>query len=193
MNNSRVCAADLIWTVSKFRNDITIPYILEGTRLEINILFVVVVMVFGLGTIWGWKRGLLESVIRILSCILGILVLIVVAKGIGSFLQKSYVKVIMALLLLLAIRMIYRLMRFLMDTFRLVRAIPVGKLADKLAGAVLGFIEAVFIVWLCFLLIGVFDIMNLNTWILQQVERSHFLTTLYYSNYLIEKIKNVLL
>ncbi|HBV81800.1 MAG: CvpA family protein [Lachnospiraceae bacterium] len=193
MNNSRVCAADLIWTVSKFRNDITIPYILEGTRLEINILFVVVVMVFGLGTIWGWKRGLLESVIRILSCILGILVLIVVAKGIGSFLQKSYVKVIMALLLLLAIRMIYRLMRFLMDTFRLVRAIPVGKLADKLAGAVLGFIEAVFIVWLCFLLIGVFDIMNLNTWILQQVERSHFLTTLYYSNYLIELLKNVLL
>lgn len=193
MNNSRVCAADLIWTVSKFRNDITIPYILEGTRLEINILFVVVVMVFGLGMIWGWKRGLLESVIRILSCILGILVLIVVAKGIGSFLQKSYVKVIMALLLLLAIRMIYRLMRFLMDTFRLVRAIPVGKLADKLAGAVLGFIEAVFIVWLCFLLIGVFDIMNLNTWILQQVERSHFLTTLYYSNYLIELLKNVLL
>ncbi len=193
MNNSRVCAADLIWTVSKFRNDITIPYILEGTRLEINILFVVVVMVFGLGTIWGWKRGLLESVIRILSCILGILVLIVVAKGIGSFLQKSYVKVIMALLLLLAIRMIYRLMRFLMDTFRLVRAIPVGKLADKLAGAVLGFIEAVFIAWLCFLLIGVFDIMNLNTWILQQVERSHFLTTLYYSNYLIELLKNVLL
>ena len=193
MNNSRVCAADLIWTVSKFRNDITIPYILEGTRLEINILFVVVVMVFGLGTIWGWKRGLLESVIRILSCILGILVLIVVAKGIGSFLQKSYVKVIMALLLLLAIRMIYRLMRFLMDTFRLVRAIPVGKLADKLAGAVLGFIEAVFIVWLCFLLIGVFDIMNLNTWILQQVERSNFLTTLYYSNYLIELLKNVLL
>lgn len=193
MNNSRVCAADLIWTVNKFRNDITIPYILEGTRLEINILFVVVVMVFGLGTIWGWKRGLLESVIRILSCILGILVLIVVAKGIGSFLQKSYVKVIMALLLLLAIRMIYRLMRFLMDTFRLVRAIPVGKLADKLAGAVLGFIEAVFIVWLCFLLIGVFDIMNLNTWILQQVERSHFLTTLYYSNYLIELLKNVLL
>lgn len=162
-------------------------------EFNINILFVIVTVILGIGTIWGWKRGLLESVIRILSCILGILVLIVVAKGIGSFLQKSYVKVIMALLLLLAIRMIYRLMRFLMDTFRLVRAIPVGKLADKLAGAVLGFIEAVFIVWLCFLLIGVFDIMNLNTWILQQVERSHFLTTLYYSNYLIELLKNVLL
>jgi uncharacterized membrane protein required for colicin V production len=161
--------------------------------LEINILFVIVVIVFGAGTIWGWKRGLLESVIRIVSCILGILVLVVMAKGIGSFLQKSYVKVIMALFLLLAIRMIYRLMRFLTDTFRLVRAIPVGKLADKLAGAVLGLIEAIFAVWLCFLLIGVFDVMNLNAWVLQQVERSRFLTMLYYSNYLIELLKNVLL
>ncbi len=161
--------------------------------MEINILFVILVIVFGAGTIWGWKRGLLESVIRIVSCILGILVLVVMAKGIGSFLQKSYVKVIMALFLLLAIRMIYRLMRFLTDTFRLVRAIPVGKLADKLAGAVLGLIEAIFAVWLCFLLIGVFDVMNLNAWVLQQVERSRFLTMLYYSNYLIELLKNVLL
>jgi len=161
--------------------------------LEINILFVTVVIVFGAGTIWGWKRGLLESVIRIVSCILGILVLVVMAKGIGSFLQKSYVKVIMALFLLLAIRMIYRLMKFLTDTFRLVRAIPVGKLADKLAGAVLGLIEAIFVVWFCFLLIGVFDVMNLNAWVLQQVEQSRFLTMLYYSNYLIELLKNVLL
>lgn len=161
--------------------------------MEINILFVTVVIVFGAGTIWGWKRGLLESVIRIVSCILGILVLVVMAKGIGSFLQKSYVKVIMALFLLLAIRMIYRLMKFLTDTFRLVRAIPVGKLADKLAGAVLGLIEAIFVVWFCFLLIGVFDVMNLNAWVLQQVEQSRFLTMLYYSNYLIELLKNVLL
>lgn len=161
--------------------------------MEINILFVTVVIVFGAGTIWGWKRGLLESVIRIVSCILGILVLVVMAKGIGSFLQKSYVKVIMALFLLLVIRMIYRLMKFLTDTFRLVRAIPVGKLADKLAGAVLGLIEAIFVVWFCFLLIGVFDVMNLNAWVLQQVEQSRFLTMLYYSNYLIELLKNVLL
>ncbi|MFG6369515.1 MAG: CvpA family protein [Lachnospiraceae bacterium] len=161
--------------------------------MEVNILFLIVVIAFGIGIMWGWKRGLLESVIRIVSCILGILVLVVMAKGIGNFLQKSYVKVIMALLLLLAIRMIYKLIRFLTDTFRLVRAIPVGRLVDKLAGAILGFIEAIFVVWLCFLLIGVFDVMNLNAWILQQVERSQLLTILYYSNYLIELLKNVLL
>ena len=72
------------------------------------------------GTVWGWKRGLLESVIRIISCILGILVVVVVAKGIGSFMQKRYMQVIMALALLVLIQVIHKVVRFLTETFKLV-------------------------------------------------------------------------
>lgn len=141
------------------------------------------------GAVWGWKRGLLDGVIRIISCILGILVIIVMAKGIGSFIQKSYVQVIMALILLVLIQIISKIVKFLTDTFKLVRAIPVGKLADRIAGAVLGLAEAVFVIWLLFLLIGIFDVMNLNTWVIQQVGQSRFLTLVYYSNYLIELLR----
>ncbi len=144
------------------------------------------------GTVWGWKRGLLESVIRIISCILGILVVVVVAKGIGSFMQKRYMQVIMALALLVLIQVIHKVVRFLTETFKLVRALPVGKLADKLAGAVLGFAESVFVIWLAFLLGGVFGVMDLNKWVTGQVEQSRFLTLIYYSNYLIELLKKVL-
>lgn len=134
----------------------------------------------------------MESVIRIISCILGILVVVVVAKGIGSFMQKRYMQVIMALALLVLIQVIHKVVRFLTETFKLVRAIPVGKLADKLAGAVLGFAESVFVIWLAFLLVGVFDVMDLNKWVTGQVEQSRFLTLIYYSNYLIELLKKVL-
>ena len=159
---------------------------------DMNILFIIVASILVIGAVWGWKRGLLESVIRIISCILGIFVLVVAAKGVGNFIQKSYVKVIMAVILLLAIRMIHRAVKFLTDTFRLVRAIPVGKLADKLAGAVLGLAEAVIVIWLMFLIIGIFDIMGLKVWMIEQVSESSFLTMLYYSNYLIELLKAVL-
>ena len=161
--------------------------------MEINILFIIVVLTLSAGTVWGWKRGLLESVIRIISCILGILVLIVVAKGIGSFMQKSYVQVVMAFALLAAIRLIHKIMRFLTDSFKLVRAIPIGKLADKFAGAALGLAESVLIVWLGFLLLGVFDTLGLNAWVLEQVEQSRFLTIMYHSNYLIALLQKVLL
>lgn len=161
--------------------------------MDINILFIIVVSVLAIGAALGWKRGLIESVIRIISCILGILVLVIAAKGVGNFIQKSYVRVIMAAVLLLAIRIIYRAAKFLTDTFKLVRAIPVGKLADKLAGAVLGLAESVFAVWLFFLIIGIFDTTGLNAWLIEQVGKSSFLTMLYYSNYLIEILKKILL
>ena len=161
--------------------------------MDINILFIIVIAILGIGVIWGWKRGFLESVIRIISCILGILVLIVVAKGIGSFMQKSYVQVVMAFALLAAIRLIHKIMRFLTDSFKLVRAIPIGKLADKFAGAALGLAESVLIVWLGFLLLGVFDTLGLNAWVLEQVEQSRFLTIMYHSNDLIALLQKVLL
>ncbi len=160
--------------------------------MEINLLFVIVVLSLAAGVVWGWKRGLLESIIRIISCILGILVIVVVAKGIGNFIQKSYVQVVMAVILLILIRYIHKIVKFLTDTFQLVRAIPVGKLADKLAGAALGLVEAVFVLWLAFLVFGIFDVMKMNTWIIEQVEQSRFLTLLYYSNYLIELLGKVL-
>lgn len=160
--------------------------------MEINVLLIIVVLILAVGTVWGWKRGLLESIIRIISYILGILVIVVIAKGIGSFMHKSYVQVIMALLLLVLIQVIHKVVKFLSDTFKLVRAIPVGKLVDKLAGAVLGLAEALFVVWLVFLLIGVFDVMDINAWVVDQVAKSHFLTVIYYSNYLIELLRKVL-
>lgn len=159
--------------------------------MEINVLLIIVVLILAVGTVWGWKRGLLESIIRIISYILGILVIVVIAKGIGSFMHKSYVQVIMALLLLVLIQVIHKVVKFLSDTFKLVRAVPVGKLVDKLAGAVLGLAEALFVVWLVFLLIGVFDVMDINAWVVEQVAKSHFLTVIYYSNYLIELLRKV--
>ena len=84
-------------------------------------------------------------------------------------------------------------MRFLTDSFKLVRAIPIGKLADKFAGAALGLAESVLIVWLGFLLLGVFDTLGLNAWVLEQVEQSRFLTIMYHSNYLIALLQKVLL
>lgn len=130
--------------------------------MSINILFIIVAASLVLGAVWGWKRGFLEGVIRIISCILGIVVLVIVAKGIGSFMQGSILSVFIAILLLLVIRLIHKLIKFLIDTFKLVRAIPMGKFADKLAGTALGVVEAVFVIWLVYLLIGSFDLFGLH-------------------------------
>lgn len=160
--------------------------------MSINILFIIVAASLVLGAVWGWKRGFLEGVIRIISCILGIIVLVIVAKGIGSFIQGSILSVLIAILLLIVIRLIHKVIKFLIDTFKLVRAIPMGKFADKLAGAALGVVETVFVIWLVYLLIGSFDLFGLHQWVLAQTAQSKFLTIIYSSNYLVALLKQIL-
>ena len=160
--------------------------------MSINILFIIVAASLAVGAMWGWKRGLLEGLISIISCIMGIIVLVVVAKGIGSFIQGSMTSVIIAFLLLVVIRLIHKLLKFLFDTFKLVRAIPVGKFADKLAGATLGIVETVFVIWLVYLLIGSFDLFGLHQWVLEQTAQSKFLTIIYSSNYLVALLKQII-
>lgn len=97
-----------------------------------------------------------------------------------------------AVLLLIVIRLIHKAIKFLIDTFKLVRAIPIGKLADKLAGTALGAVEAVFVIWLVYLLIGSFDLFGLHQWVLAQTAQSKFLTIIYSSNYLVALLKQIL-
>jgi hypothetical protein len=144
-----------------------------------------------IGAAGGWKQGLIEGLIGIVSCILGILVFVVTVKGIGSFIQKSYINVIMALILLLAIRIIHKIVRFVLNTFKLVRAIPVGRFADKLAGIVLGMTESLFVIWFLFFTIGSFNIIGLNSWMMSQISESSILSIIYNSNYLIMIMQSI--
>lgn len=159
--------------------------------MDINVLLIIVILILLSGAAWGWRRGIIESVIGIISCALGLLVIITVANGVGSFMQKSYVRLTMAVALLLAISIIHKIIIFLAEALKLIRHVPAGKLVDKLTGAVLGLAEAVFVIWLLFLLSGFLEIMGLNAWIMAQVEKSRFLTVLYYSNYLVELLRGI--
>lgn len=159
--------------------------------MEINILWIIVVFALICGGIKGFRQGLVEGAIRIVSCILGIAVLIVLAKGIGSFVQGSMINVLMALILLVAIRIIHRLLRLLLDSCKLVSRLPLVKWLDKFAGTILGMIETVCLIWICFILFGYFDFLNLNTWLQAQIYKSEFLTLLYQSNYIIKILRYI--
>lgn len=160
--------------------------------MEINIALIAAAIILLIGAVFGWRRGLIEGLIRIVSCVFGTLVLAVVLKGIGSFIQGGFVSAVIALLLLIFISMIHRFVRFLLNTFKLVRAIPFGRFADKLFGVLLGAVEAVFVLWLIFLLIGSIDALSpLNELVTDGVGRSSLLTLLYNSNYLVVLLKTI--
>lgn len=153
--------------------------------MSVNILFVVIAATLMAGAVWGWKRGLIEGIVRIISSILGVIVLLVVAQGIYRYTKGGIGSIIITLLLLGIIGVIQKIVKFITNTFRLVKAIPIGKLADKLAGAAFGTAEVLCIIWVAFILIGSFDLFGLKQWLLEQVAQSRFLQIIYNTNYLI--------
>lgn len=156
-----------------------------------NILWCIVVLILVAGCLQGFKRGLVEGIIRIISWIFGILVLVILAKGIAGFIKGSLFNVSIAIVLLIVIRMIYKLIKLLTDSCKMVKEIPVIHWLDKIAGIIIGLAESVFYIWIVFLIIGYFDFLNLGGWMLQQVQKSTLLTFLYQTNYLIQFMRMI--
>lgn len=156
-----------------------------------NILWCIIVLILVAGCFQGFKRGLVEGIIRIISWIFGILVLVILAKGIASFIKGSLFNVSIAIVLLIVIQMIYKLIKLLTDSCKMVKKIPVIHWIDKIAGIIIGLAESVFYIWIVFLIIGYFDFLNLGGWMLQQVQKSTLLTLLYQTNYLIQFIRMI--
>lgn len=159
--------------------------------MSINILWIVVVVSMLIGAIKGFKRGLVESVMRLLTSLLGIVVLVVLAKGIGNFLQKSYVNVLMALILLMILNIFHKIGKLILDSCKLVSRLPVIHSLDKIAGILIGLAEVVVFIWLVFIFVGVMNPLGIQDWIMEQVNESTFLTILYRSNGLVMLLKHI--
>jgi uncharacterized membrane protein required for colicin V production len=78
-----------------------------------------------------------------------------------------------------------------LDTFKILKFIPIGKFADKLAGIVLGISEALFIVWIAFFILDNITILNVNGWVFEQISGNDILTRLYNANIIDSIVHNV--
>lgn len=153
--------------------------------MENYILLIAVVAALAWGAYNGYKRGFLENIVHLITGLLGVFVLFVIAKAAGSFIEGSYLGVVMAFILLLGIHIVNKITSFAYSTFKLVRALTIGRMVDRVAGIVLGLVKIVIIIWLFFIIISLFNWYGINDWVLEQVMSSRLLTFLYRSNYIL--------
>lgn len=160
--------------------------------MSINIVWIIVIVSMLIGGAVGFKRGLIEGIMRLVTTLLGIIVLVILAKGIGNFLQGSYINVLMAFILLAVLRIFHRIGKLILDSCKLVSKLPVIHSLDKVAGMILGFVEAIIFIWLVFLFIAVMNPFGIQEWLMEQVNQSVFLSLLYKTNGLILILQNFL-
>lgn len=153
--------------------------------LPINILTVIVLVYFIICGRNGYKKGLVRGMVRIITYLLGFAALYILLKGLSGIIQGNALHIIMALILLTALGLVRKLTKLILDSCKLVSMLPVIHWLDKLAGAVLGITEGVFVVWTLFAVLGYFNFFGMETLVMKQIETSRLLTILYHSNYVI--------
>ncbi|MEE0920778.1 MAG: CvpA family protein [Lachnospiraceae bacterium] len=161
-------------------------------NMEINIVFILVMLIMLIGAVSGYSKGILKELIHLITSILAIAVLAVLWLGIREVLDRNYIGIIMTILLLVGINIVNKVATFIYDTLKIVSALPGVKLLDKLAGMLFGIIEVTLVIWLIFIIMSLFDLYGLNTWLEQQVYDNIILTYLYNNNYLVEIIRLIL-
>ena len=159
--------------------------------MSINILWIIVVVSMLMGAITGFKRGLVESTMRLVTSLLGIIVLVVLAKGVANFLHGSYVNVLMALILLVLLNILHKVGKLILDSCKLVSKLPVIHSLDKIAGILLGLGEVIVFVWMVFIFVDIMNPFGIQEWMMNQIGKSTLLTILYKTNGLIFMLRYI--
>ena len=154
-----------------------------------NLLTIIAAVILIWFAILGIKKGFVEGLGTILSYIIAIMVIYIVVKGIGNFAQKSYLNVLIALILLVAIRIINRVIKLIIDSLKLAVKLPIVSWLNHLLGIILGLFRGCLLIWLLFIIIGYFNIIGINAWIVDQVTQNVFLTTIYKTNLFVTLLK----
>lgn len=154
-----------------------------------NILSIIVAAILIFFAVKGIKKGFIEGLGTIISYILAILVIYIIAKAIGNFAQKSYLNVLIALILLMAVRIFNRIIKLILDSLKIASKLPIVNWLNHLLGVLLGLFRGCLFIWILFIIIGYFKFAGMNDWLLNQVSQNVFITTIYKTNIFVQLLK----
>lgn len=149
-----------------------------------NLLVIVVLIILAFEIAQGYKRGMVREVLSFLSLILMCFFIALVASGINKYFKGSVGGVIIVLFLLSVLGVVRHLLRLAFFPLKIVSKLPIVSWADKLLGAVAGVLETVFIVWIVYALIMLFDLGMIGEMIIDCTQGNAILSWLYANNWL---------
>ena len=149
-----------------------------------NIMVLVVLLILVSKMVDGYKKGMVKEVISFISLIVLCTVAALISLGLHSYMEKEFVGVFVAILLLCILLIAHQLLGIVFFPAKLVSKLPVIHWVDKLLGMVVGALEVVLIIWTVYLFIMYMGLGMLGQQILAYTQESQMLSWLYKYNIL---------
>lgn len=159
--------------------------------MNINILTIAIVVILICMIMDGYKKGMVKSLISLVSLMITCVVLFLIGNALGSYFDGRIFNLILTLLLLGAIGILHHLLNVAFFSAKLVSKLPIVHSLDKILGIVVGILETVLIIWTIYTFNVFRDLGTLGQVIVDYTRDSKILTYLYENNYLAYLIEQI--
>lgn len=157
-----------------------------------NIMLVIMVVCVLFKIADGYKKGMVKEVISLVTLtVIGIMV-VLISKGLRSYMEKEIVGVIIAVVLLALLGIVHHILGVVLFSAKMIAKLPVVHWANKVLGAVFGALEVILILQIVYVFIMYFGLGMIGQQILEYTKESSVLEKVFQYNIVAKLVENLM-
>lgn len=157
-----------------------------------NIMLVIMVVCVLFKIADGYKKGMVKEVISLVTLtVIGIMV-VLISKGLHSYMEKEIVGVIIAVVLLALLGIVHHILGVVLFSAKMIAKLPVVHWANKVLGAVFGALEVILILQIVYVFIMYFGLGMIGQQILEYTKESTVLEKVFQYNIVARLVENLM-
>lgn len=157
-----------------------------------NIMLVIMVVCVLFKIADGYKKGMVKEVISLVTLtVIGIMV-VLISKGLHSYMEKEIVGVVIAVVLLALLGIVHHILGVVLFSAKMIAKLPVVHWANKVLGAVFGALEVILILQIVYVFIMYFGLGMIGQQILEYTKESTVLEKVFQYNIVAKLVENLM-
>lgn len=157
-----------------------------------NIMLVIMVVCVLFKIADGYKKGMVKEVISLVTLtVIGIMV-VLISKGLHSYMEKEILGVIIAVVLLALLGIVHHILGVVLFSAKMIAKLPVVHWANKVLGAVFGALEVILILQIVYVFIMYFGLGMIGQQILEYTKESVVLEKVFQYNIVAKLVENLM-
>lgn len=167
-------------------------FLSTNINITINAMVIIVAVLCLIKFLDGYHKGFVKEVISLVSLFFMGIVVVILCRGLQSYMKKEVVGVVVAVILFTVAGIIHHFLSLVFFSAKLVSKLPVVSLVDKLAGAVFGVLEILVALNVLYILVGYYGLGDVGLKIMDCTRDSEILTFFYNHNFIEMLMKSMM-
>lgn len=156
----------------------------EFDLMSVNLLLIGFLGVMVCNSMSGYKKGMVKSVISLVSVIITCIVVVLLGGALKSYHDGEIFNVVVMVLLLCVVGIVRHLLGVVFFPAKIIAKLPIVSWANQLLGIVFGVLETILFLWTIYTFVMMLDMGVFGQIILDYTEGSRILLWFYENNYL---------